>query len=117
MKAFIFTLATFFSITAMADQCQLISSAEADRALSLLKPGMVVSRFCEACGDTEPTSTEVIYSVSGYKVNGVAELSVNGKTVDLAYLYLQVAPGKKINVALAIGCETLDPTTVSSVIK
>ncbi len=117
MKALLFTVATLFSITAMADQCQLVSRAEAERALLLIKPGSVVSKFCEVCGDTKPTSTEVVYSVSAAITEGASVVSVNGESVDLAYLYLKVAPNKKVNVALAIGCETLDASTVSSVIK
>jgi len=118
MKALLFTVATLFSITAMADQCAYISQAEAQRAALLLQKGSVVAEYCELCGDTQAT-VKSVKSVSLTKVaNGqYTEVSVNGKGVDLAYLYLQVAPGKKVNVGLAINCETLDASTVSSVIK
>jgi hypothetical protein len=118
MKALLFTVATLFSITAMADQCAYISQGEAERAALLLQKGSVVAEYCELCGDTTAT-VSTVKSVSVAKVaNGqYSEVSVNGKGVDLAYLYLQVAPGKKVNVAQAVNCETLDATTVSSVIK
>lgn len=117
MKALLFTVATLFSITAMADQCQMVSRAEAERALLLIQPGSTVSTFCELCGDTKPTRTEVVSSVSAAITDGTSVVSINGESVDLAYLYLKVAPNKKVNVALAVGCETLDASTVSSVIK
>ena len=40
----------------------------------------------------------------------------NGKSVDLAYTFVQVAPNRSVNVAKAINCETLDSSSVSSVI-
>lgn len=118
MKAFLFTVATLFSVKAMADQCAYISQAEAERAALLLQKGSVIAEYCEPCGDTQA----VVKSVKTLSVARVAdgqyrEVSINGKGLDLAYLYLQIAPGKKVNVAQAIGCETLDASTVSSVIK
>lgn len=118
MKALLFTVATLFSITAMADQCSYISQAEAERAALLLQKGSVVAEYCELCGDTQA----IVKSVRTVSLDKVAngqytQVSVNGKAVDLAYLYLQVAPGKKVNVAQAVNCESLDATTVSSVIK
>lgn len=118
MKAILFTVATLFSITAMADQCSYVSPAEAERASLLLQKGATVAEFCELCGDTK-ASVSTVKSVKVMAVdNGnYAQVLVNDKEVDLAYLYLQVASGKKVNVALAVNCEDLDASTVSSVIK
>lgn len=118
MKALLFTVATLFSITAMADQCSYVSQAEAERASLLLQKGAVVAEYCELCGDSS-AAVSVVKFVSLTKVaNGkYTQVSVNGQAVDLAYLYLQVAPGKKVNVALAVNCADLDASTVSSVIK
>lgn len=118
MKALLFTVATLFSITAMADQCAYISQAEAERAALLLQKGAVVAEYCEPCGDAYPI-VKSVRSVSLARVaNGqYTEVSVNGKAVDLAYLYIQVAPGKKVNVAQTVNCETLDASTVPSFIK
>lgn len=120
MKAILFTMVTLFSINAMADQCQAISRAEAERAALLIQKNSVITDFCEPC-ENGIKERSVVKSVKlkSLVLGGqtYTEVEVNGKTVDLAYLFVEVAPNKSVNVAKVIGCETLDPSTVSNSIK
>lgn len=121
MKAILFTVATLFSINAMADQCQAISRAEAERAALLIQKNSVITDYCEPC-ENGIKDRQVVKSVKvqdrvlfGNQV--FSEVIVNGKAIDLAYTFIEVAPNKSVNVAKVIGCETLDHSTVSSSIK
>ncbi len=122
MKTFILAAVSLFSINAMADQCQAISLAEAERAAILLQKNSVVTEYCEPCHESGPkvSKTSLVNKVKLESVklgNQVyTEVQINGKSVDLAYLFIQVAPNRSVNVAKAIKCETLDPASVSSVI-
>ena len=122
MKAILFTIATLFSIYAMADQCQAVSQAEAERAALLLQKNAVITDYCEPCneGGAKVSKVSVVNKVKLETIKlgnqYYTEVKVNGKSVDLAYLFVQVAPNRSVNVAKAINCETLDPSTVSSVI-
>ena len=120
MKAILFTLVTLFSVTAMADQCQLITREEANRAVLLLQKNAVVTDFCEPCinGGAKVSKTTVVKTATVKNVqmspnSYLSEVTVNGKGIDLAYTFIQVAPNKSVNLAKAIGCSTLDETTVS----
>lgn len=122
MKALFLTAMTLFSINAMADQCQAISGAEAERAALLLQKNAVVTDYCEPCneGGKKEGKISVVNKVKletivlGKQV--YTEVKVNGKSVDLAYTFVQVAPNRSVNVAKAINCQTLDESSVSSVI-
>ncbi|MBC7711874.1 MAG: hypothetical protein H7177_00945 [Rhizobacter sp.] len=123
MKAILFTFVTLFSINAMADQCQAISRQEGERALLLLQTNAKIIEFCEPCLTGLPKSG--IHSVvetatlETVKLGNetYTEVKVNDSVLDLAYTFVQVAPNRFVNVAKAISCETLDESSVSSVIN
>ncbi len=120
MKAILFTMATLFSINAMADQCQAVSRAEAERAALLIQKNSVVTDYCEPCENgIKARSVVKTVKVEDRVLGGqiYSELKINGKAVDLAYLFVEVAPNKSVNVAKVIGCETLDHSSVSNFIK
>ena len=89
-----------------ADQCQWIALDQADRAYAILAELPVVLEYCEPCGDGGPGAP---YAVERVDVNipgdGYREMSVNGKVVDLAYIFVRVGPGKYGNFAMMVGCE------------
>lgn len=122
MKSILFTFVTLFSINAMADQCQVISLQEAERAVLLIQKNSVVTDYCEPClnGGKKVGKTSVVNKVKLETVvlgNEIyTEIKINDQSVDLAYLFIQVAPNRSVNVAKAIGCSTLDESSVSSVI-
>jgi hypothetical protein len=96
------------STSAFADQCQLVSATMAKRATLLIQKGAEISDLCEPCGDAK--SSAVVSVVKSIKVSDSAgsnlkEISINGIAVDLAYIYVKVAPNKSINVAKTIGCK------------
>jgi hypothetical protein len=93
--------------TAAADQCQVIDRAVADRATAAIRTshGRVI-RYCAPCGDTMPPISAA-FTPSSVTFDG-SELHVDGRTEDLAYLYLEVAPNVFENFALRAGCPASD---------
>jgi hypothetical protein len=108
MRSFLLSLvatgAVFASSTARADQCALNSPPVAATAAKLVKQGATVLDYCEPCGDRAPGKPYTVNTV------GLArgELVVNGADVDLAYLFLQTAPGEFRNVGIMTMCGAED---------
>lgn len=92
-----------FSMTAFADQAAYITKAEAEKAVALLKGKKQIKHHCAPCDDksieTEDIQTVEI-SKTGYQ--DYWEVKVNGKGVDLAYIYLETKKGKWKNVAIEL---------------
>ena len=97
---------------ARADQCAWIDEATATKAKTLLKRvddrGRIapfVIEFCEPCGDKAPgipaeaKAVEIRTPEAGYR-----ELYVNGKPVDLAYLFVKTDATTYRNMAALAGC-------------
>ena len=104
-------------MNAMADQCMAISSAEAERALFLLQKGAVITDYCEPCLEGQKTARVLtVKKVELGNIGSYSTVKVNGETIDLAYTFLKVAPNRSVNLAKAVSCETLDDSSVSSVI-
>jgi hypothetical protein len=88
--------------------CKYLPSASIKDAQSLLESFKksqdiaVVDKFCESCLDRSPKPI-VIDSIEVYNhsVSGYAGLKLNGKTIDLAYLYLN---GE--NLSFKYNCQT-----------
>ena len=106
MKTFIAALFMTVSAGAFADQCQLISAEQADRAALLIQSGSEIAYLCQNCGETIPnaeyTTARKVELRDSY---GYKEMTIKGQGVDLAYTYVKVAPRKYVNVASVIGCE------------
>jgi hypothetical protein len=100
-------IATSLSLahTARADQCAWNEEAHATKAASILAKHPKVLEYCEPCGDKAPGEPFVADTVAvttperGYK-----ELSINGKEIDLAYVYVQVSSTQYKNLAKLAGC-------------
>jgi hypothetical protein len=95
------------STLALADQCEWVDDATAQRAATLLRGSRSVLEWCQPCGEERPASSPVpVRSVDVATVeNGqFREVSVNGKAEDLAYLFLETETGSFRNVAKAAGC-------------
>lgn len=90
--------------TAHADQCQVLDAAQAYKAASILAGAPHVIDFCEPCGDQVPGIPEVAHRVEVVGT-GTHELAINGRTVDLAYTYVQTSPRQYTNLAALAGCE------------
>jgi len=94
---------------ARADQCAWVNQAQATKAAELLKVGGTVVEWCEPCGDKPPTAKDM-KKVENMRVAPVkddrfySELSINGKGVDLAYVFVMTKPGEFQNLAKLSGC-------------
>lgn len=95
--------------TARADQCAWITDKEASKAQAILAKQPKVLEFCEPCGDKAPGMPFVAGDVtmttpdSRYK-----EIQINGKDIDLAYIYVQTSPTQYRNLAKLAGCSASD---------
>lgn len=90
--------------TAHADQCQVLDAAQAYKAASILAGAPHVIDFCEPCGDQVPGIPEVTHRVEVVGT-GTHELAINGRTVDLAYTYVQTSATQYANLAALAGCD------------
>lgn len=101
------------ALPALADQCAWISKEQVTHAFDLLRPGMMVVEFCEPCGDPRPGArflvekTEIVHQENQYYT-----LLLNGKEVDLAYLYVKASDGTFHNMASLAGCQAEGVTDV-----
>ena len=104
MKFLVAALLVSFSAAALADQCAYNTRAHATNALEFIRRGQTIAHKCEPCGDTT-IRTERVRSVNVKKRGQYAEVVVNGKGVDLAYVYTLVNGRTYYNVAGLVGCE------------
>lgn len=84
-----------------ADQAAWVSRAEAARALEELAAAESIKHYCAPCGD-KVVRTEKVESIGLFKVEGENywQIKVNGKGVDLAYVYFEEKKGKWKNAAM-----------------
>ncbi len=104
-----FIVALVFAVSVAADQAAYITEKQAKKAVKLLKDESQVRHFCEPCGDTE-FETEDIATIEAVKVDfeDYWEVRINGKGVDLAYLYYPRKKDKWMNVAKKLKIEVQD---------
>lgn len=102
-------LAVAWTGHARADQCALISREQAMNAAALLLKGSQIVVFCEPCGEGQPGPTETVSSVSvASGPQDYWEVTVNGTSRDIAYLYLKAKDGSFQNLAMLAGCPVQD---------
>jgi hypothetical protein len=97
-----------------ADQCAYIRKVEAVKAATYVSVGQTIAYFCEPCGDkkfssvkpVEVHSTELVRidSASSHLDQPYWELRLNGKGVDLAYVYVKRSAARYMNLAKLAGC-------------
>lgn len=106
MRALLFVLGgSLLGVAALAqaDQCQVVGQEVGDRAVAAIRAshGRVLAH-CAPCGDPPPTLSRAFVPREA-RFTGDA-VSIDGREVDLAYLYLEVAPNLFENIALRTGC-------------
>lgn len=81
-------LLTLFTGAALADQAAYITKEQADKAVAFLKDKAEIRHYCAPCSD-KGDRVEKITTVEAVKVDyqHYWEVRVNGKGVDLAYIY------------------------------
>ena len=98
-----------FAIAAYADQAAYISQAQAEKAAALLKDKKQIRHYCAPCddkGDRVEDIDTVEAAPAGYQQYW--EVKVNGKGVDLAYVYFQNKDGKWENLAKELNVKVKD---------
>lgn len=118
MKKLAYTIvfAVLASVSAQADQCQIIADKGdfqntlpgtalevANKAVELLNSAQQVELFCEPCGDTEPTPLEKSEARVARVEGGDFSVDYGDYELDLAYTYVDGA-----NLAHAAGCDVKD---------
>ena len=98
---------------AFADQFAWVEKSVAQRAASMIPVGSFVRSFCAPCGDEEATAIDVYrVGVSPTSVEGLWEVRLNGRGIDLAYTYVETDGGWR-NLALMLGLAATDvPITI-----
>jgi hypothetical protein len=109
MKKFLVILClSLFPMVVQADQAAYVSKAEAVKAASVLRNSKEVRHYCQPCGDRRWEREEVKdvqAKHTGYQ--DFWEVQINGKGVDLAYIYFE-SNGQWKNVAITLGIKVFD---------
>lgn len=112
ISLFIFTL---LSNVAFADQCGLITKAQAEAAVRLLLNAKKIEQLCEPCGETKPKTLHINenlgMSENKYFYDSVHSkfmwvVTVNRQSIDLAYTYVD-----GVNLARLVGCKATGVST------
>jgi hypothetical protein len=118
MRRIILLVFSLLPSLVVADQCAYISKAEAVKAATYVSVGQTIAHFCEPCGDkkfsnvqpSEVRSTELVRidPASSHLDQTYWELRLNGKGVDLAYIYVKRSNARYMNLAKLAGCAATD---------
>lgn len=102
-------LTALLAVSAFADQAAYITKAQAEKAAAFLKDKKQIRHFCAPCDD-KGDRVEDITAVEAVDANYQSywEVKVNGKGIDLAYVYFQNKDGKWKNLAKEIGVKVKD---------
>jgi hypothetical protein len=106
MKAWLIPITlSLFTGTARADQCAWIDGAVARKAQTLLTSAPKFIEFCEPCGDKAPGIPQRVQGVDIHPADGeLSELTLNGKPIDLAYIFIKTDDTHYKNLAALAGC-------------
>lgn len=100
MRILLVAAALLAPALAHADQCALNDNKVNANALALVTPGARVLEFCEPCRERVPHSPYVVKTIEVR----AREVIVNGKALDLAYLYVNRGKDEYKNVGALAGC-------------
>jgi hypothetical protein len=93
---------------ARADQCEVVTPAQAKAAVQLLKRDVKFVEYCEPCGEKQPSAPQQVDTVklTPWSEPPQQTVVVNGKEEDLAYLFVQKSLGDShyLNVAVLAKC-------------
>ncbi len=101
---------------ARADQCAWIGDKSiAERAATMLREHPTYVELCEPCGDKAPGEPAIAHRVEVQpSPDPGSEVAIDGRAIDLAYIYVQISDREYDNLAALAGCMTSDvsPTLV-----
>jgi hypothetical protein len=95
---------------AYADQCAWLKPAWAKKSKTFLVKGYRYLLKCEPCGEKKHTGPFTIEEVHYKRLPAYLATSINGRPVDLAYLFVESPrqPGVFHNAAKLSGCPAQD---------
>ena len=97
--------AAFLSKPAMADQCAWVEKDTADKAKARIEKAGKVVHFCEPCGDKSPSPVDAVKKVQVLKQGESHwQVHLNGKGIDLAYVYVPTQKDTWRNIGRALQC-------------
>lgn len=111
MKHYLFVFIIFMATSqlTLAGQCNYMNKSQALKALEILEKSkdefdlFVIDKYCESCLDAYPKPILVnSFAIKKHKQPNIYELSINTKTIDAAYTYVD---GN--NLANMVGCKTV----------
>lgn len=102
LTAILFAAAALYGAPAVAhaDQCAIVDPAIATRAAELAKKSDAMIEYCEPCGDKQPVLPRQLTSVNANS----KVVWLNGRPVDLAYVFIHTTGDDYQNLGLAAGC-------------
>ncbi|HEY5945079.1 MAG TPA: hypothetical protein VIV40_06285, partial [Kofleriaceae bacterium] len=108
MKAWLIPISlVVLADTAHADQCAWVDRWVANKANVVLDASPKFIEFCEPCGDKAPGVPQLAKHVDiATPETGYRELSINGKPIDIAYVFVKTDDTHYRNLAALAGCET-----------
>ena len=99
----VIVLAMLAPALSRADQAAWISKKDAEAAAARIKPGDEVREYCKPCGDKAYDSIRVsTVAVAAVGDGQYYEVRLNGRGIDLAYIYIRTGGGWE-NLAMLVG--------------
>lgn len=106
---------------ALADQCELVAPAQAAAAVIHLRLGRPFIELCEPCGQRFNAMVPNVQRVSGAldvpDSSGMHRVMLNGRSIDLAYIFVRGRGGNFTNLARLSGCEASGVSEQLSVVE
>jgi hypothetical protein len=92
--------------SAHADQCQVVNKDQATWAQKHIKASGKIISWCEKCTPNTKSAPTAATNVktTPFKGGSDVEIVVNGKSIDLAYTYVQTGADTWANLAFLVGC-------------
>lgn len=95
-------LTLLLSVAAYADQAAYVEKEVATRAVSILKGVTKIAHLCEPCREANPSVEDIKQVDMTGPSDGLWSVRVNGKGVDLAYVFYPTANGRWRNLGLEV---------------
>jgi hypothetical protein len=106
MKAWLIPISLcLYADVAHADQCAWIDEAAAHKAQAVLAKAPKFIEYCEPCGDKAPGVPQAVKNITVAAAGGeFKEVSIAGKPIDLAYVFVKTDDLHYRNLAELAGC-------------
>lgn len=121
----ILSLAVILPNSSYADQCQVITTSQAEAFVKQVKVGDELGFICEPCGEKPDENGNIpltkVESIEIKTQDGFAEVYVNHESIDLAYTYVvtsETGESKTLsNAAKHVGCSCMDVSDTFTIQK